>query len=301
MSASGSSDDTVAARSGILLIVVGLSIAAFTGALMKTLTSDLSPLLIGWFRFTGAFLVLVPFALVRAGRRAFRPPRIGIQILRGVFLVVGNLSFMTGVQYLDFADAIAILYVYPFLVTLMAPMILGEKVSLIGWLGVTGGFGGVLLVMRPEFRNFDVSALFILFTGFLVSLQMLLNRKLGVLSDPAVISMWGSLIAALVLLLALPFSWQPVTAEQLSILGLMAVASAIGQTLIILALSRAPASELAPFTYAEIVAAVVIGFMMFGTLPDTLSWSGIALIVFSGIVVARAQAGRTVLRRQPKI
>lgn len=301
MSAPSHSDDTAAASSGILLIVLGLSIAALTGGLMKTLTSDLSPLLIGWFRFTGAFLILVPFALVRAGRQAFRPPRIGIQVLRGVLLVVGNLSFMTGVQYLDFADAIAILYVYPFLVTLMAPMILGERVSLIGWLGVTGGFGGVLLVMRPEFSNFDVSALFVLFTGFLVSLQMLLNRKLGVLSDPSVISMWGSLIAALVLTLALPFAWQPVTAAQLGILALMAVTSAISQTLIILALSRAPASELAPFTYAEIVAAVVIGFLMFGTLPDALSWSGIALIVFSGIVVARAQAGRTVLRRQPKI
>jgi drug/metabolite transporter (DMT)-like permease len=301
MSASDHTDGTVAARGGILLIVLGLSIAAFTGALMKTLTTDLSPLLIGWFRFTGAFLILVPFALARAGRKAFRPPRIGIQILRGVFLVVGNLSFMTGVRYLDFADAIAILYVYPFLVTLMAPMILGERVSLIGWLGVIGGFGGVLLVMRPEFRNFDVSALFVLLTGFLVSLQMLLNRKLGVLSDPSVISMWGSLIASLLLLLALPFAWQPVTAVQLGILALMALTSAISQTLIILALSRAPASELAPFTYGEIVAAVLIGFTMFGTLPDAVSWSGIALIIFSGIVVARAQAGRTVLRRQPKI
>lgn len=258
-------------------------------------------MLIGWFRFTGAFFIMVPFALARVGRQAFRPPRIGIQVIRGLFLAIGTLSFMTGVRHLDFADAIAILYVYPFLMTLMAPLILGERVHLIGWVGVFGGFGGVLLVMRPEFRNFDVSALFVLFTGFLVSLQMLLNRKLGTLSDPAVISMWGSLIAALVLLLALPFAWQPVTTMQLGILALMAVTSAISQTLMILAFSRAPASELAPFTYAEIVSAVLIGFIMFGTLPDLMSWSGIGLITLSGIIVARAQAGRTVLRRQPKI
>ena len=294
-------DENSSARNGILLIVLGLSMAALTGALMKSLTSELSPMLIGWFRFTGYFLIMVPIALARVGRRAFKPPRVGIQIMRGLLLAVGTLSFMTGVRDLDYADAIAILYVYPFLMTLMAPLILGERVSAIGWVGVFGGFGGVLLVVRPEFRNFDVSALYVLFTGFLVALQMLLNRKLGTLSDPAVISMWGALVASLVVMLTLPFGWQPVTAAQLGILALMALTSAISQTLMIMAFSRAPASDLAPFTYSEIVSAVLIGFVMFGTLPDTLSWAGIGLIMLSGVVVVRAQAARAVVRRQQKI
>ncbi|MCH8951969.1 MAG: DMT family transporter [Proteobacteria bacterium] len=294
-------DQPSAARGGILLIVLGLSMAALTGALMKSLTAELPAMLIGWFRFTGYFLIMVPFALARAGRRAFRPPRIGIQIVRGLLLAVGTWSFMTGVRHLEYADAIAILYVYPFLMTLMAPLILGERVSLIGWVGVFGGFGGVLLVVRPEFGNFDVSALFVLFTGFLVAVQMLLNRKLGTLSDPAVISMWGALVASLVMMLTLPFAWQPVTAAQLGILALTAVTSAVSQTLMIMALSRAPASDLAPFTYSEIVSAVLIGFIMFGTLPDALAWAGIGLITLSGVVVARVQALRAVVRRQPKI
>jgi drug/metabolite transporter (DMT)-like permease len=69
----------------------------------------------------------------------------------------------------------------------------------------------------------------------------------------------------------------------------------------IMAFARAPASELAPFTYSEIVSAVLIGLIMFGTLPDLLSWAGIALIILSGVIVARVQAGRLVFRRQPKI
>ena len=224
-----------------------------------------------------------------------------MQVLRGVLLVMGTLSFMTGVRTLPYADAIAILYVYPFLMTLMAPAILGERVSLVGWLGVMGGFAGVLLVMRPDFGGFDLGALFVIGTGFMVAIQMLLNRKLGVLSDPSVVSMWGTLIAALVLSLGLPFVWQPVSLYQLGILALMALTSALSQTLMILGFSRAPASELAPFTYGEIVAAVVFGFMIFGSLPDGFSWAGITLIIVSGVVVARAQSGRTVLRRQPKI
>lgn len=301
MAASGSSDHTGSAHSGILLIVLGLSVAAFTGGLMKSLTGELSPVLIGWFRFTGGFLIMVPFALARAGPRAFRPPRVGVQVMRGLFMTIGTLSFMTGVRHLDYADAIAILYAYPFMMTLMAPLILGERVSMIGWLGVFGGFSGVVLVVRPELQSININALFVLFTGLLVALQMLLNRKLGTLSDPMVISMWGALVSSLVLLPALPWFWQPMDLAQLGILALMALTSAISQTLIILALSRAPASDLAPFTYAEIVAAVLLGFFMFGTLPDVLSWSGIGLIILSGVVVAWAQAGRTVLRRQPKI
>jgi len=295
-----SPDDAGTAKSGILLIIVGLSMAALTGALMKTLTSDMSPMLIGWFRFTGYFLIMVPIALYRVGPRAFRPPRPGIQVMRGLFLVVGNLCFMFGVRGLDFADAIAILYVYPFLMTLLAPAVLGERVSTMGWVGVFGGFAGVLIVIRPEFGHIDVHALFVLATGTLVALQMLLNRKLGTLADPAVISMWGAMVPALVLLATLPFVWVPVGSREIGTVVLMAFTSAASQTMMILALARAPASDLAPFTYAEIVSAVLIGLVMFGTLPDALAWAGIGLIILSGVAVARAQ-GRMSLRRQPKI
>jgi len=301
MTMPGGASDTASARGGILILVLGLSLAALSGAIMKTLTGDLPPLLIGWVRFAGFCLIIAPVALMRVGRRALRPPRLGIQVIRGLFHAASTVCFIIGVNTLNFADAIAILYVYPFLMVLMAPAILGERVDMAGWLGVAGGFGGVLLVVRPEFQNFDSGAVFVLVAGFFVALQMLLNRKLGVLSDPTVISMWGALVAFCVLSLALPFVWQPISAAQLGLLALTALTGAISHTMMILAFSRAPASDLAPFTYSEIVSAVLIGVVMFGTLPDALSWAGIALIVLSGVIVARVQAGRTVLRRQPKI
>ena len=277
-----------------------MSLAAFTGALMKSLTDTMSPMLIGWFRFTGFFIVILPVALARVGRAAFSPPRIGIQVMRGVFQVGGNLTFMFGVMGLAYADAIAILYIYPFLMTLLAPSVLGERVSAAGWFGVFGGFVGVLLVVRPSLGGLDAHALFVLCTGILVALQMLLNRKLGVLADSSVIAMWGALIASLLLMTTLPFVWTPVAPGDYGIIVVMAFTSAASQTMMILAMARAPASDLAPFTYTEIVSAVLIGLVMFGTLPDTLSWAGIGLITLSGVLVARAQ-GRISLRRQPKI
>jgi drug/metabolite transporter (DMT)-like permease len=293
-------DETASAQSGILLIVAAMSLAALSGALMKSLTDDMSPMLVGWFRFTGYLLIMLPVAVWRVGWRAFRPPRPAIQVMRGVFQVAGNLLFMFGVVGLAYADAIAILYIYPFLMTLLAPMVLGERVSGVGWLGVFGGFAGVLVVVRPSFGGLDGHALLVLGTGFLVALQMLINRKLGVLADPAVISMWGAMIASLLLLATVPFVWVPIREDHVGILVLLAVTSAASQTMMILALARAPASDLAPFTYAEIAAAVLIGLFMFGTLPDAQSWIGIGLITLSGVAVARVQ-GRMALRRQPKI
>ena len=289
-----------AVRSGILLIILGLALAAFGGSLMKLATESLSPFIVGWFRFSGYFIILLPIALFRVGRSAFTPPRMGVQIIRGLLMSAGTLLFMFGVAGLDYADAIAILYVYPFLMTLLAPALLGERVSATAWLGVFGGFIGVLLVVRPGFESINIHAVFVIGTGLMVALQMLVNRKLGVLADPTVISTWGAMVAALVLLPAVPVFWAAIEPNVIWVLIAIPFTTAASQTMMILAMARAEASILAPFTYSEIIAAIVIGLIMFGTIPDALSWLGIGLITLCGILVARAKAVEA-QRRQPKI
>ena len=134
----------------------------------------------------------------------------------------------------------------------------------------------------------------------MVALQMLVNRKLGVLADPTVISTWGAMVAALVLLPAVPVFWAAIEPNVIWVLIAIPFTTAASQTMMILAMARAEASILAPFTYSEIIAAIVIGLIMFGTIPDALSWLGIGLITLCGILVARAKAVEA-QRRQPKI
>lgn len=288
-------------RQGILLIVLGLSIAAMTGAIMKLLSEDLSAYQITWFRFFGFALVLLPLVYVRIGRAAMRPARPRMQIFRGITMASSTLAFVVGARSIDYADAIAILYAYPFLLTLLAVIFLGERVGLIGWLGVVGGFIGVLLVMRPSFSAFNSGSLFVFLCAAIVSIQMVLNRKLGTISHPLVTSLWGALAAALALTFFLPFYWQPVHREHLLLIGLLVISGTLNQTLIVFAFAKAPASTLAPFTYFEIVAAVIIGFVVFGTFPVWVSWLGILLITASGLLVAHSLPGRHAPRRQPKI
>ena len=292
---------SVHTRQGIIFIVLGLSIASLAGAIMKILSADLSAIQITWIRFFGYALIMLPIVMIRFGRSALKPARPGIQVIRGISMAAGTVTFITGVQTVDFADAIAILYAYPFLLVLLAVLFLGERVQTAGWLGVVGGFIGVLLVMRPEFKSLNSGTLWVFLCAVIISIQMVLNRKLGTLSHPLVISLWGAATASIVLLFFLPYHWQPISMDKLGLIGALIICGGVSQTLIVFSFSRATASTLAPFTYFEIVAAVAIGYLMFGTLPVWISWVGILLITVSGYLVARSLPGREAPQRGPKI
>jgi S-adenosylmethionine uptake transporter len=283
----------------VIIMLTALCLAALSGALMKILTDSLSPPLVSWFRFAGYGLLLIPIALWRVGPQCFRPARPLVQVARGLMLAAGNTAFMYGVRHVDYANAISILYIYPFIMVALSAWVLGEPVSKSACLGVIGGFSGVLLVVRPDLAGIDPAAMFILFTGTMVALQMLFNRKLGVISDPVVVSLWGALAATAALSLSVPFVWQVPTANQMMLIATLAVLTALSQTLMITAMSMAAANRIAPFTYFEIIAAVIIGFVIFGTLPDMLAWVGMALIITSGTVVKRLP-GVLKLRRREK-
>ena len=169
------------------------------------------------------------------------------------------------------------------------------------WIGVAGGFAGVLLVMRPEFDQINSGNLYIFACAVIVSVQLALNRKLGIVSPPLVTAFAGAICAALVLTLMLPGSWQPIPDSAWLYIGVLIISGSINQTLLVYAFAHADASTLAPFTYFEIVSAVIFGYLFFGTLPTMLSWMGICLITAGGMYVSRALRMRNISRRGTKI
>ncbi len=285
----------------ILMVMVALSIAAFSGAIMKSLTSDLSPYQIVWFRFAGMSLLLLPYLAWRYGLKGLFPARPWVQLLRGLTMAGATSAFVIGAKTVDYADAIAILYAYPFLLVVIAVVFLGERAGLSVWIGIVAGFGGVLMVMRPDFEELNIGNLYIFACAVIVSVQMALNRKLGFVSPPLVTAFAGAVCATLAVSLMLPGAWQPIPDSAWLPILVLIFSGAVNQTMLVVAFARADASTLAPFTYFEIVSAVIFGFLFFGTLPSALSWAGIALISVGGIYVARAQHLRNLSRRVPKI
>lgn len=286
---------------GIVILVVGLSLAAFSGALMKLLGSQIPATQVAWFRFAGMCLLLLPYLIARFGVAGLWPARPLVQVFRGLTLAGATTAFVVGAQTVDYADAIAILYAYPFLMVILAVLFLGERAGWPVWAGVVAGFVGVLLVMRPSFGVINTGTLLIFASAVIISIQLVLNRTLSVVSPPLVTAFAGALCATIALSLALPFAWAPVPAEAWPYIALLVLSGSINQTLLVMAFAHADASTLAPFTYSEIVSAVLFGFLFFGTLPSAMSWLGIGLISAAGVAVARALHLANVSRRVPRI
>lgn len=293
------SRDTVLA--GIIIMLVGLCTAALNGAVMKSLTPHLPEVQIVWGRYLAYFAIMLPIALARHGLATFTPPAPARQIVRALLLVVSTVAFAAGVAELRFADAIAILYVYPFVLTLLSPWMLGEKVPRAAWFGVVGGFIGVLIVMRPDPASFNYHALLVFICGTVLAVHLAFTRQLALTTSPVITSTYTAFVCLVTLSLAVPFFWEPVPTDLLWRFGVLGITSAASHGLILMAFARAPAPVLAPFAYGEIVAAVGIGFAIFGNLPDMIAWAGIAVIIASGLIVARAPAriGLPLSRRRP--
>ena len=286
---------------GIFMVMLGLSVAAFSGAIMKLLGDQLPAFQVAWFRFTGMSLLLLPYLIWRHGLTGLKPARPLVQMIRGLTMASGTTAFVIGSQTVDYADAIAILYAYPFLLVIIAVLFLGEHTSWTVWIGVVGGFLGVLLVMRPEFDQINSGNFYIFGCAVIVSIQMALNRKLSIVSPPLVTAFTGAICASVALTLVLPGVWKPIPDDAWGYIAVLVISGSINQTLLVYAFAHADASTLAPFTYFEIVSAVIFGYLFFGTMPTVLSWCGIVLISMSGIYVARVLHLRNISRRGLKI
>lgn len=270
------------------LLIAGLALAALNGAFMKILADALPALLIVWGRNLSYLTLTLPFALARHGAGALLPRRPLLQLGRVLLLLAATMTFIWGVEGLPLGDAVAIVYIYPFVLTALSPMLLKEAVTPAGWVGVIGGFIGVIVVMRPEFGQIDHHALLIFVSGLFVGVHLILTRMVVRTGNPLVTSTYTALVMVAITSLALPFVWQPVSLDQAALLLMFGAVTAASQWLTLVAFARAPAPILAPFSYAEIPSAVVLGLIIFGDLPDALSWVGIAIIITSGVAVARA-------------
>jgi drug/metabolite transporter (DMT)-like permease len=275
----GRSDDPV---TGILLVLGAMLLFSCSDATAKFLTESLSALEIAWIRYTTFTLLVLP-AMLRAGSASLRARRPSVQIARGLCLLASSLLFILGVSYLPMADATATSFVSPLLTTALAIPFLGEKVGIRRWAAVAIGLAGVLIVVRPGSSAFNPASVLPLLSAASWAMAMVITRKYSNVDAIVTMLAYAAVTGFVVLTLAQPLVWRTPSLLELGLGVFIGFASSAGQWLVVRAYRRASASVLAPFSYTQLVWSTMLGFAVFGAIPDGQTLLGASIIVASGL------------------
>ncbi len=277
-------------KQGIALVLVTMLLFAIYDALSKYLARHYPVPELLWVRYlTHATFMLAVFG-PRMRWQLVKTSRPFLQIVRALLLVVVTFLFMNGLRYIPLADATAINFLAPLLVTALSSPLLGEKVDLRGWMAVLFGFIGVLVIVRPGGSSLNWAVLFPFFSAVCYSFYQILTRKFKGAEHPVT----THFITGLVGVVVTSFAWQPgwtmPSLNHALLMMCLGISTGVGHYLLIEAFQRMGPAVAAPFTYTHLVWAVLFGSFAFGEIPDPVTILGILIIAGSGIYVASHHA-----------
>ena len=293
-------------RRGVLFMLAATVTFSCSDAMSKYVTAEVPAVELATIRYA-VFVLMAALPFVRSPRlAALRSRRPMLQLARGLGVVGSALFFVLALGRMPIADATAINFVNPLLITVLAVPLLGERVSGRGWLAVVAGFAGMLLVVRPgplgaAGAGLQPAALLVLGCSLSWGAAMLVTRRLVRFDRSAVTLFWTAATGLVVLLFLLPFFAQALTAGQLWLCLVVGVVASLGQALAVLAYRHAPASVLAPLSYAQLIWSSVLGWQVFGHVPDRWVLVGGVVIAASGIAVVRLERARAASASPPPV
>ena len=262
----------------------------------KFLTDSFHPIQIAWSRQLG-LLVGVFFLLMIRGRDILKTQHPYLQMGRGALAAGSATLFIVAISFVPLADAVAISFVAPFVVTVLGALILGEAVGIRRWVAVSIGFLGTLVVIRPGMGVIHPAAALVLIAALLFALRQILSRKLSGSDKTITTVAYTALTASALLTLPLPFVWRtPEWGFEIALLTSMAVLAGIAEVMVIRSLELAQTVVLAPVHYSLLIWGTFYGWMVFDQLPDLWTWIGALIIVATGIYTLHRE--RLVARRK---
>lgn len=271
---------------GIGLTIAAILIFGIQDAVSKHLVQSYSPFQLAMMRFW-AFAAFSLILVMRQGplREAFKSKSPWLQVLRGVLLVVDIWFFAAALKDVPLAELQAITLVYPLMVTLVAIPILGEKVGMFRFSAVTIGFLGALLIVRPGGLPLTWGVLYAMASATAYAVYIALTRKVSSQDSTATSMIYVGVVGLVMTTGVGVFFWQPMPIEDLALMGLIMVTSTAAHGLMMVALSRAPASTIQPFNYTSLPWGILLSFVFFQHLIDAVSFVGAVVIVAAGLAV----------------
>lgn len=257
----------------------------------KYVTNELSLWMVMWGRYLFHFLLISVFLLRGAPGKILKTRNIKLQILRSFMIFSAGITFWAGLMYLPLADCTVMAFISPLLVTVLAVLFLGESFGSHRWKAVIIGLVGVLIVIRPGMGIVSWAVVLPFMAAAFYATLQITTRVLGQQDTALTTLFYTSTCGVVFSSVMVVFFWQTPTLYQWLMLMWLGLIGAIGHFIMIKAFERAPASLLAPFDYATLVWATLLGYFIFGDLPDGWTIVGAAIIVSSGIYLIRKENG----------
>ncbi|HYC12996.1 MAG TPA: DMT family transporter [Stellaceae bacterium] len=299
---------------GMLSVAAGVSIFTIQDVIVKEF-SGLYPVheIVVVRSLVALPLLIAATAAVQGG--TVRIHRIGLHIVRGLFLYVSYVAYYLAMARLPLATAVALYFTVPFFVAALGIPILGERVAVRSWIAIAMGFIGVLIIIQPGADFIEPASFLPMVAALAYSISALLARRLGTTEDGAAMALMATAVyvvlgalTALVLsdvspsegthpsvrFLINPWIWPSLV--DLALLGFCGVIAAGGFFLLSQGYRLAEANRAAPFEYASLPWSILWGYLFFANLPDARMLAGAAVIMTAGAYTlrgARREAERT--------
>ncbi len=282
-------------RRGGLLALLAFGIFALHDSLIKVLGGGYSVFQIILFSNLFAFIPTTMLMMADRKEENFHPRRPWLVTLRTILGLMGAAGAFTAFKMLPLAEAYALMFASPLVITLLAVPILGEKIGPSRLVAVVIGLVGVLIVLRPGFSDFGLGHAGALVAAIFGSAATIIVRLLGPSERSAVLILFPMIAGILVMAIIMPFVYRPVELPDLAIMAATGVLVVIGQLCIIAAYRAAPAGFVAPIQYSQIIWAVLLGYLWFGEVPDRWVVVGAVVVIGSGmfIVYRESRGGRS--------
>ena len=255
----------------------------------KYLGSTLPILQITWSRYFFTVVFVLPIMLVFFKKNLTWTEQPKLQLIRGLLLFCANILFFYSISIISLAKALTLAFIAPLIVTLLSPILLGEKVGFRRWTAVIVGFIGSLIVIRPGFVEFNLASSAALGTGVMYGFYLIVTRKLHNSDNPLLTLLLTGTVGAILGSIIMPTVWVQPTINEWYMMFAIGFFASIGHFFLILSLRYADASKLAPFSYFEIVPNIIIGYFFFNNFPNQWHFLGLFIIISSGIYIFRRE------------
>ena len=273
---------------GLILMGTGMFLFSAVDTAAKFLTEGLHPFQIVWMRQLGLLAAAV-ILLCLHGPKLFRTAHLNLQIARGLVAVCSASAFIFALRHVALADAVAISFVAPFMVTLLGAFVLREPVGIRRWMAVVLGFLGTLIILRPGMGVVHPAAGLVILAALFFAVRQVISRAIADTDTTGTTVAYTALVGFFVLAIPLPWVWRTPVGVEIVVLVAMAGLAAVAEICVIKALERGLAVVLAPVHYTLILWSTFYGWLVFDQLPDAWTWIGAAVIVATGLYTIRRE------------